>query len=151
MPGPLIAFMRTMPGPSLTAPESRHCTSASRRHGSRSANQPPPLQPASRPRTPRRMKPTRYQRTPHAMRPRMRWSLLTILQGFGGADAGWPAPRGMVKKDADEYRATGPEGSDGSQAATDTGAPDVERDGAHGHLARDLPQSRLRPRLPRPM
>src|SRR3954469_18400884 len=44
-PGPWIDLMRTMPGPSLTVPALRHCSSASRRHGSPAAHQfsaPPP-------------------------------------------------------------------------------------------------------------
>src|SRR5262249_55396766 len=66
-PGPRIGRMRTMPAPSLTVPALRHCTSASWRHGARSAKKPPPLHPANAPRRPRTMEPTRYQRTPHAM------------------------------------------------------------------------------------
>src|SRR5262245_3898339 len=74
--------MRTTPGPSLTAPALRHASSASRRHGSRSAKKKPPLQPVSTPRTPKPMEPTRYQRTPRAMAATMRRMLLTTLQRF---------------------------------------------------------------------
>ena len=35
IPGPSIGRSSAMPGPSLTAPDLRHCSSASRRHGSR--------------------------------------------------------------------------------------------------------------------
>src|SRR5712691_1786503 len=42
-------------------------------------------------------------------------------------------------------------GNHGSQAATDIGAPAIERHGVHGHPARDLSQSRLRSRFPAPV
>ena len=106
-PGPRIALIRTMPAPSLTVPALRHSTSASSRHGSRSANMLPPLQPASTPRIPRTPEPTRYQRTPHAMAGRMRWTLLTTLQRFAAARGRWRGHRAMVKKKQAriEYRA----------------------------------------------
>src|SRR5713101_5797281 len=173
--------MRTMPAPSLIAPDSRHCTSASCRHGSRSANMLPPLQPASTPRTPRTTEPTRYQRTPEAMIGRMRWTLLTTLQGPGRAQARWSTPRNMVKKGgrgangewrmaakcafhsllAIRYSRNRPpyaaahddRGTQehGSQAQSDIGAADVERDGVRGDAPRDLPQSRIRPGFPETM
>ena len=97
MPGPRIALMRTMPAPSLTVPALMHCTSASCRHGSRSAKKLPPLQPASTPRTPRTTKPTRNQRTPHAMTRTMRWTLLTTLQRRVARAPAGPRARKMVK------------------------------------------------------
>jgi hypothetical protein len=44
MPGPRMASRRTMPIPSVTRPALMHSTSASWRHGSRSAKKNPPVQ-----------------------------------------------------------------------------------------------------------
>ena len=67
MPGPEIGSIRTSSGPSLTAPDFRHATSASARHGSRSAWKSPRPQPANETRT---KEPTRYKRTPRVIRAR---------------------------------------------------------------------------------
>ncbi len=45
-PGPAIGRSNATPGPSFTAPDFRHCASASARHGSRDSNH-EGLQPAS--------------------------------------------------------------------------------------------------------
>src|SRR6476660_6066474 len=66
-PGPEIGSTRTRSGVSFTAPDLRHATSASARHGSRSAWKNPRPQPASDTRT---KEPTRYKRTPRAIRAR---------------------------------------------------------------------------------
>src|SRR4029077_8845157 len=58
---------RTRSGVSFTAPDLRHATSASARHGSRSAWKNPRPQPASEART---KEPTRYKRTPRVIRAR---------------------------------------------------------------------------------
>src|SRR5277367_6426483 len=64
-PGPEIGLIRTRSGPSFTAPDFRHATSASARHGSRSSEKNPRPHPASDTRT---KEPTRYQQTPRVMR-----------------------------------------------------------------------------------
>src|SRR5262245_22950197 len=134
--------MRTTPGPSLTAPALRHASSASRRHGSRSAKKKPPLQPVSTPRTPKPMEPTRYQRTPRAMAATMRWMLLTTLQRFGSvARALAGAAPVWLRRSSKRARAGGHSGN-GSQGETDIGSVDVERDGGDGHVHRH----RARPR-----
>src|SRR4051794_16817541 len=86
-PGPLIGVMRTIPAPSRTAPDSRHCTSASCRHASRTAKKPPPLHPAMSAMAPMMIAQMAKRRIPHPMRERMRVRLLTLLQGLalGGA------------------------------------------------------------------
>src|SRR5262249_60721530 len=63
-PGPEIGSTRTTSRLSFTAPDFRHATSASARHGSRSAWKNPRPQPASETRT---REPTRYKRTPRAI------------------------------------------------------------------------------------
>src|SRR6267154_4081392 len=63
-PGPEIGSIRTTSRLSLTAPDFRHATSASARHGSRSAEKNPRPQPANETRT---KEPTRYKRTPRVM------------------------------------------------------------------------------------
>src|SRR5260370_29980738 len=64
-PGPEIGLIRTNSALSFTAPDFRHATSASARHGSRSAVKNPRPQPASETRT---KEPTRYKRTPRVIR-----------------------------------------------------------------------------------
>src|ERR1700756_440301 len=60
-PGPEIGSIRTRSALSFTAPDFRHATSASARHGSRSSNwKNPRPQPANDTRT---REPTRYKRT----------------------------------------------------------------------------------------
>src|SRR6267143_1462090 len=66
-PGPEIGLIRTSSALSLTAPDFRHATSASARHGSRSAVKNPRPQPASETRT---KEPTRYKRTPRVIHAR---------------------------------------------------------------------------------
>src|ERR1700754_4885920 len=64
-PGPEIGSTRTTSRLSLIAPDFRHATSASARHGSRSAEKKPRPQPARETRT---KEPTRYKRTPRVIR-----------------------------------------------------------------------------------
>src|SRR3954470_17479990 len=64
-PGPEIGLIRTRSAFSFTAPDLRHATSASARHGSRSADwKKPRPQPANETRT---KEPTRTQETPRAI------------------------------------------------------------------------------------
>src|SRR3954463_15940713 len=68
-PGPEIGLIRTSSAFSLTAPDFRQASSASARHGSRSADwKKPRPQPANETRT---KEPTRYKRTPRVMRERV--------------------------------------------------------------------------------
>src|SRR5262245_3702367 len=76
-PGPLIGSMRTLPGPSLTAPELRHAISASRRQASRGSDKNRALQAASTTSKPTTTEPTRTPRTLHTIIPIMHRQVLT--------------------------------------------------------------------------
>ncbi|TMJ32405.1 MAG: hypothetical protein E6G88_03160 [Alphaproteobacteria bacterium] len=78
-PGPAIGLIGVTAGPSRTAPDCRHSTSASCRQGSRCSNQRPHPSSATRTR-----EPTRNRATPRAMARSMRGIALRMLQCFGG-------------------------------------------------------------------